>query len=113
MSCGTPVTFRARIHHVRPLSSKVAFMVLRQGLATIQGVLVAREGQVSENFVRWAERLSTESVAVIHGKLQTPQGDQKEVKSATFHQIEVLICKVCLFNCNSNYISFLNIYCYF
>lgn len=36
---GQTVTFRARIHTIRALSSKLVFLVFRQQTYTIQGVL--------------------------------------------------------------------------
>ncbi len=38
---GKIVTFRARIHTIRSLSAKLAFVVFRQQTVTIQGVLQA------------------------------------------------------------------------
>lgn len=94
-SLGSQVAVRARVHFVRPLSSKVAFIVLRQQLSTLQTVLVAREGKVSTSMINWAERLRPETVVVVQGVLQKPQAAKdKEVKSATFHNIEILVEKV-------------------
>ena len=89
---GTPILLRARIHHIRPLSARVAFIVLRQRLSTLQSVLVEREGEISKNMVKWCERLETESVVIVRGKLQKPnEATDKEVKSTTFHNVEILI----------------------
>ena len=46
---GKTVSFRARIHHVRALSSKLAFVVFRDQIETVQGVLSVRDGVVSED----------------------------------------------------------------
>lgn len=95
MSEGSDTVFRARVHHVRAVGSKVGFVIFRQGLSTLQGVLAAAEDSVSENMVRWTERLSSETVVVVQGVIQTPRAGQDEVKSTTIHKVEVLIKRVC------------------
>ncbi|OAA57548.1 Aminoacyl-tRNA synthetase, class II (D/K/N)-like protein [Niveomyces insectorum RCEF 264] len=70
---GTTVRFVARLHHVRSVSAKLAFVVFRQQVDTVQGVIACRRDVVSENFVRWAERLSTECLVRVEGVLQAPK----------------------------------------
>lgn len=91
---GDTVVFRARIHHIRPTSANLAFIVFRQHYNTIQGVLVTREEQVSENMVRWTERLPRETTVLIKGVLQVPKSKDHEVHSATIHQFEVKVEQV-------------------
>ena len=91
---GDVVVFRARIHHIRPKSANLAFIVFRQHYNTVQGVLVTREEQVSENMVRWTERLPRETTVLIKGLLQVPKSKDHEVHSATIHQFEVKIEQV-------------------
>jgi hypothetical protein len=94
-SVGTKIAIRARVHHVRPMSAKVAFIVLRQQLSTIQAVLVERDNAVSISMIQWAERLRPETVVIVEGVLQKPQAAKAgEVKSATFHHVEILVGKV-------------------
>ncbi|KAK3303789.1 uncharacterized protein B0T15DRAFT_513921 [Chaetomium strumarium] len=87
-NAGMQVSFIARIHHVRPLSSKLAFVIFRDQIELVQGVLSYREGEISENFVRWAEHLNSESFVHVQGKLQTPP---EPVKGCSIHELEVVI----------------------
>ena len=87
---GESVTFRARIHNVRKLSSKLMFIELRQQTATIQGIL--HEGDaVSQYFLYWAEHLHVETIVRVKGKIQPPKAKQGEVKGVTIHNIEIQI----------------------
>ncbi|KAI0017386.1 hypothetical protein F4780DRAFT_608997 [Xylariomycetidae sp. FL0641] len=88
---GDTVSFTARLHHVRNVSAKLAFILLRQQETTIQGVLQVREGVVSENFVRWAEHLTSESIVHVRGELCAPPDT---VKTCTIHDMEVRINKM-------------------
>lgn len=87
---GQEITFRARIHNMRKLSAKMAFFVLRQQTATIQGVLVESD-RVSKHMVYWAEHLPVESIMFVKGVIQKPKAKEGEVKGALLHNIEVLI----------------------
>jgi aspartyl/asparaginyl-tRNA synthetase len=73
---------------------KIVFIILRQQLYTIQGVLTQSEGTVSETMVRWAEGLGREAIVLVEGKVQMPPPDQGEVKTTTVHQRELKIEKV-------------------
>ncbi|KAI1342567.1 aspartyl-tRNA synthetase [Xylariaceae sp. FL0016] len=85
---GQMVHFVARIHHVRNVSAKLAFILLRNQTSTIQGVLQVRDGVVSENMVRWAEHLYTECIVLVQGKLQKPP---EPIKACSIHDLELLI----------------------
>lgn len=85
---GNKVRFTARLHHVRNISSKLAFVLLRDQTQTIQGVLEVRDGVVSENFVRWAEHLVTEGLVHVEGTLQEPP---EAIKGCSIGILEVLI----------------------
>lgn len=87
-NAGMAVSFIARIHHVRAMSSKLAFVVFRDQIELIQGVLAYREGEVSENFVRWAEHLTNEGFVHVQGKLQRPP---EEIKGCSIRELEVRI----------------------
>jgi aspartyl-tRNA synthetase len=87
-NAGMSVSFNARIHHVRCMSSKLAFIIFRDQIELIQGVLAYREGEVSENFVRWAEHLVNEGLVHVQGRLQTPP---EEIKGCSIHDLEVRI----------------------
>lgn len=71
----------------------MVFLVFRQQLVTLQGIVSEREDVVSGNMVRWIEHLRRESIVVVEGILQNPT-PQDEVKDATIHSLEVDIHKV-------------------
>ncbi|KAI1137793.1 aspartyl-tRNA synthetase [Hypoxylon sp. FL0543] len=85
---GETISFNARLHHVRSVSAKLAFILLRQQVDTIQGVLQVREGAVSEKFVRWAEHLNSECIVHVRGTVREPP---ERVKTCSIHSLEILI----------------------
>ena len=85
---GEEITLRARVHAVRKMSAKLAFVVLRQQLATIQGVLQEKEGEISTHMVQWAESIPTESIVLAKGRLQRPK---VPVKGCSIHDLEISI----------------------
>lgn len=85
---GSMISFTARVHHTRNISSKLAFIVLRQSTDTIQAVLQVREGAVSEQFVRWAEHLYSECIVHVQGELRAPP---EKIKACSVHDLEVLV----------------------
>lgn len=85
---GKTVSLTARIHHTRAMSSKLAFVLLRQQEDVLQGVLEYDEGKVSENFVRWAEALRPEGLVHVTGKIRRAV---ETVKSCTVHNFELVI----------------------
>ncbi|KAH9917900.1 aspartyl-tRNA synthetase cytoplasmic [Epithele typhae] len=91
---GDSVLIRARVHHIRPLSAHIVFIILRHQFTTIQGVLSEEEGHVSPAMVRWAEGLSRETIVMVEGTLQRPPADQQEVHSTSVHQFEIKIRKL-------------------
>ena len=78
------VCFRARLHHVRTMSAKLVFLIFRQQINTIQGVLHEEEGVISQLMLHWAEHVRTGSVMLVKGVIK-----KAEVKSASIHGIEV------------------------
>jgi nondiscriminating aspartyl-tRNA synthetase len=87
---GKQVVFRARIHHLRKMSSKFVFFVFRQQVATIQGVLL-EHADVSKYMLYWAEHLDPETVVLVKGVLQEPKAKQGEVTGASIHDVEVAV----------------------
>ena len=85
---GEEVVFRARIHTIRKMSAKLAFIILRQELGTIQGVLAQKDGSITAHMVQWAERLPAGSIVLVKALVQRPE---QEVKSATTHDVELNI----------------------
>ncbi|KAK7178056.1 aspartyl-tRNA synthetase [Paraphaeosphaeria sporulosa] len=87
---GKDVVFRARIHHLRKMSSKFVFFVFRQQLATIQGILV-EHADISKYMLYWAEHLEAESIVLVKGVLQAPNNKQGEVTGSNVHDVEVAV----------------------
>ena len=87
---GKEILFRARVHNVRKMSSKLVFFVFRQQLFTIQGVLQEHDG-VSPFFLYWAEHIDIESVVLVKGIVQTPKAKQGEIIGTTIHHLEISI----------------------
>lgn len=85
---GETVTFRARLQTTRAKSAALVFCVFRQQTATIQGVLEARGGELTEYMLRWAGRVSLESVVLVSGVLVKPVAP---VTGSTIHDIEVRV----------------------
>ncbi|KAK0615318.1 hypothetical protein B0T17DRAFT_593031 [Bombardia bombarda] len=84
----TTINFTARIHHIRSMSSKLAFIIFRDQTETIQGVLAYQDGFVSENFVRWATHLTTEGFVHVKGTLQAPP---EPITGCTVGNMEIVI----------------------
>ncbi|KAI0766828.1 aspartyl-tRNA synthetase cytoplasmic [Trametes elegans] len=91
---GDHVVFRARVHHIRPLGSKIVFLVLRHQYTTVQGVLTEEADKVSQTMVRWAEGISRESIILVEGVIQRPPPNQENVHSTSIHEFEVKIAKL-------------------
>jgi ergosteryl-3beta-O-L-aspartate synthase len=85
---GQTVRFIARLHHIRNLSAKLAFVIFRDRTETLQGVVAYREGVVSENFVRWVEHLTTEGLVHVEGTLQRPP---EEIKGCSIQNVELMV----------------------
>jgi nondiscriminating aspartyl-tRNA synthetase len=88
------IVFRARVQNSRAQGAKMVFVVLRQGVDTIQGLLqVAGDGSVSKQMVKWAAGINLESIVMVHG---TVKKVAEEIKSATVTDAEVHITKLYL-----------------
>ena len=85
---GQEVVFRARIHHHRNMGQKLAFIMFRQRISTIQGVLVEELGKVGPLMIHWSEHVRTGSIMRVRGVVQKPA---VPVKSASIHNLEVKI----------------------
>ena len=90
---GTTIKFTARVHHVRAMGPKLAFLIFRQGIDTIQGVLEYREGEISEGFIKWAEHLISEGIVHVTGTIKCPK---EPVSACTIPGIEILVEKMYL-----------------
>ncbi|KAI9800976.1 MAG: aspartate--tRNA ligase dps1 [Phylliscum demangeonii] len=89
----TPVTVQARIQNTRAQSAKLAFLLLRQGFATIQAVVAAGEEseQVSRQMVKWVSSVSAESFMEITGVVRAPKDP---VASASISGLEIHVKKI-------------------
>ncbi|KAJ3866210.1 hypothetical protein EV359DRAFT_79728 [Lentinula novae-zelandiae] len=87
-------SLRARIHTIRAVSSALVFIVLRQQLHTIQGVLSISDTQdvPTEHMVRWGSRLEEETIVHVKGMVQRPKDG--EVHSTSVHMVELRIVEL-------------------
>lgn len=74
MKEGREVTFRARIHVQRAVSSQLDFIIFRQRGVMIQGVL---NDDCSEHMIKWVERLPNETIVQATGTLRNPPTNLK------------------------------------
>lgn len=80
---------RGHLQNVRA-KSKLAFLTLRQGLFTVQGVLSVKEG-IPKAMVKFVGSVPKESVVDVLVKVMVPE---KEIKSTTQKNVELEIQKV-------------------
>uniref|UniRef100_A0A453KGD8 aspartate--tRNA ligase n=2 Tax=Aegilops tauschii subsp. strangulata TaxID=200361 RepID=A0A453KGD8_AEGTS len=94
-AAGRSVLIRGSAQTLRPVSKKMAFVVLRQSMSTVQCVLVASaDAGVSTQMVRFATSLSKESIVDVEGVVTLP----KEPLKATTQQVEIQVRKVYCIN---------------
>jgi aspartyl/asparaginyl-tRNA synthetase len=70
------------------MSPRLVFLVFREQLTTVQGVLQAEESRMSENMVRWTEHLRSGPILLVTGKVQRHVQD---VTGTSVHDAKVLI----------------------
>ncbi|XBI00962.1 hypothetical protein VPH35_129856 [Triticum aestivum] len=88
---GRSVLIRGYAEKFRPVCKKIAFVVLRQSMTTVQCVLVASaDTGVSTQMVRFATSLSKESIVDVEGVVSLP----KDPLKATTQQVEIQVRKV-------------------
>jgi aspartyl-tRNA synthetase len=88
---GQEVVFRCRLHHSRAMGPKLVFLIFRQQIYTIQGVLHEEPNVTSVAMLHWAEHLRTGNVMKVRGivtKAEIP------VKSTTIHNVEIKITEL-------------------
>lgn len=90
---GKTITFRARIHNMRVLSSKLVFFIFRQQTITVQGLLHEDKG-VSAHFIYWGEHVDIESVVLVKGLVQEPKAKQGEILATSIHDCEISILEL-------------------
>ncbi|KAI0070719.1 aspartyl-tRNA synthetase, cytoplasmic [Panus rudis PR-1116 ss-1] len=91
---GEKVAFRARVHHIRALGSKIVFLILRHQITTLQCILTEQPNHISQNMVRWAEGITRESIVIVEGTVKRPPEDQEVVRSTSVRLVEVLVEKL-------------------
>lgn len=85
---GQEITFRCRLHHARNMGVKLVFLIFRQQIATIQGVMHEEPGRIGPLAMHWAEHLRTGSIVLVTGTLKKPD---IPVKSVSIHTVEVAV----------------------
>lgn len=85
---GQEISIRARLHVMRRMGSKLVFLVFRQQLFTLQGVVRELPGVVSMRMIRFAEHIRTGSIVRVKGVLQKPE---VPIIGTTIHGVELLI----------------------
>lgn len=90
---GQTILFRARVQHVRKISSKLYFVSLRQQAADIQGVLHERNA-ISQHMIYWVGHLRNEAICRIRGVVEKPRAKQGEVTGASIKSIEIAILEM-------------------
>jgi len=87
---GPQIVFRAIVENARNQSAKLSFLMLGQGLDTIQAV-VAESETLSRKMVKFCGSVPGQSVVLVHAVVKKPK---EPVKSATISHLEVHIKKL-------------------
>lgn len=85
---GQEISFRARLHVIRRMGAKLVFLIFRQQVYTLQGVLSELPGVVSQRMIHYAEHIQTGSIVRVKGVLQEPK---VPILGTTIHHVELLI----------------------
>ncbi|KAL6643668.1 hypothetical protein ACP70R_018434 [Stipagrostis hirtigluma subsp. patula] len=94
-AAGRAVLVRVAAQAIRAVGKKMAFVVLRQGMSSVQCVLVAADDAgVSARMVGFAAALSRESIVDVEGVVSLP----KEPLKATTQQVEIQVRKIYCIN---------------
>ncbi|CAL9748269.1 unnamed protein product [Musa acuminata subsp. burmannicoides] len=88
------VLIRGVAQTIRPVSKKMAFVVLRQFMSTVQCVLTVDKEFVSPHMVKFATGLSKESIVDVEGMISIP----KDPIKGTTQQVEVQVRKLYCIN---------------
>ncbi|KAM0944358.1 putative aspartate--tRNA ligase [Dioscorea sansibarensis] len=84
------VLLRGNAQTIRPVSKKMAFLVVRQSMSTVQCVLTVGKDYGSPQMVKFATSLSRESIVDIEGIVSIPMDP---IKGAT-QQVEIQVRKL-------------------
>ncbi|KAJ4768904.1 hypothetical protein LUZ62_079279 [Rhynchospora pubera] len=88
------VLIRGAAQAIRSVSKKMAFLVVRQTMSTVQCVLVVSKDVVSPQMVRFATSLSKESIVDVEGVISVPN----EPIKGTTQQVEIQVRKLYCIN---------------
>jgi aspartyl-tRNA synthetase len=93
-AAGRSVLIRGFAQAIRPVSKKMAFVVLRQSMSTVQCVLVASaDTRVSTQMVKFATTLSKESIVDVEGVVSLPKEPLKSTTQQVLHRF-LLLCVI-------------------
>lgn len=84
------VLIRGRVHSIRAVSKKMAFVVVRERGFTVQCVLTVKPEVVSLQMVKFATSLNKESFVDVEGIVSVPVSPLK----ATTQQVEIQVSKI-------------------
>ncbi|KAJ2870002.1 aspartate--tRNA ligase dps1 [Coemansia aciculifera] len=88
---GQTVHVQARVQGSRPTGNKMCFLVLREGSATAQGLLVVDNETISKQMVKFANGISSESLVSLVAKVVIPS---EPVKSCTVGDVELHVSRL-------------------
>lgn len=72
--------------------AKLAFIIFRQRYQELQGVIAIKEGQVSENMVKFVEHLPAETIVLVRATVQDPHSHgQSDIHYTSIHNVEVRV----------------------
>lgn len=81
------VLIRGRVHTSRPVSGKLAFLVVRERGSTVQCVVTVKPDSVSKQMVKFVNALSKESIVDIIGVVSVPGVAIKGTTQQVFSQL--------------------------
>jgi len=84
---GQDVIVQARLHNVRGMPN-LAFLVLRQGIASVQAVVERKPGVIPRGAVKFVKGLTAESLVEVWGSVAAAKVD-----SCTQHDVELRVSK--------------------
>ncbi|KAJ2857623.1 aspartate--tRNA ligase dps1 [Coemansia erecta] len=88
---GETVYIQARVQTSRPVSAKMCFLVLREGTATAQALLLTNKDSISKQMVKFANSIPSESIVSIVATVTQPG---EPIKSCTVGDAELHVTKL-------------------
>ena len=99
---GKEIRLRSRLQRSR-IKGKGGFIILREGVFSIQGCLFVNEGVVSKQMINFVNAIHLESIVDIVGKVKKAE---KPVESCTQKDIELDIIKIYLISSATSVLPF-------